>query len=117
MTNTRITDPEVMEFRYPVRLEQFAVRKDSGGAGQWKGGDGIIRELRFLEPVSLTVLAEHRWTAPYGLSGGEPGQPGRQYIIRKDGATQELSGSAGAEMTPGDRFVIETPGGGGFGCE
>jgi len=115
MTNTRITDPEVMELRYPVRLERFAVRRGSGGAGQWPGGDGIVREIRFLQPVSLTVLAEHRRTAPYGLAGGAPGQPGRQTLLRADGTTEPLDGSGGAEMGPGDRVVIETPGGGGYG--
>ncbi|HEX8530171.1 MAG TPA: hydantoinase B/oxoprolinase family protein, partial [Cytophagales bacterium] len=115
MTNTRITDPEVMELRYPVRLERFAVRQGSGGAGQWRGGDGILRDIRFLEPVSLTVLAEHRRTAPYGLAGGAPGQPGRQMIIRADGTVEPLDGSGGAEMRAGDRVVIETPGGGGYG--
>ncbi len=115
MTNTRITDPEVIELRYPVRLERFAVRRGSGGAGMWRGGDGIIREIRFLKPVLLTVLAEHRRTAPYGLAGGEPGQPGRQTIIRADGATEPMEGSSGAEMQPGDRIVVETPGGGGCG--
>jgi 5-oxoprolinase (ATP-hydrolysing) len=115
MTNTRITDPEVMELRYPVRLERFAVRRGSGGAGLWPGGDGILREIQFLQPVSLTVLAEHRRTAPYGLAGGEPGGPGRQTILRADGTVELLDGSGGAEMRAGDRLVIETPGGGGYG--
>jgi 5-oxoprolinase (ATP-hydrolysing) len=115
MTNTRITDPEVMELRYPVRLERFAVRRGSGGAGRWRGGDGILRDIRFLQPVSLTVLAEHRRTAPYGLAGGEPGQPGRQTILRADGTVEPLDGSGGAEMRAGDRIVLETPGGGGYG--
>ncbi len=115
MTNTRITDPEVMELRYPVRLERFAVRRGSGGAGQWRGGDGILRDIRFLQPVSLTVLAEHRRTAPYGLAGGAPGQPGRQTILRADGTVEPLDGCGGAEMRAGDRVVIETPGGGGYG--
>lgn len=115
MTNTRITDPEVLEFRYPVRLERFAVRPDSGGTGQWRGGRGILRQLTFLEPVSLTLLSQHRQQAPYGLAGGQPGQPGNQYIIRRDGTQEPLAGMDQADMQGGDTIVIETPGGGGYG--
>lgn len=115
MTNTRITDPEVLELRYPVRLDRFAVRAGSGGVGRYCGGHGIIRQLTFLEPVSLTLIAQHRTQAPYGLAGGRPGQVGQQRIIRRDGTTESLDGTARAEMQPGDAVVIETPGGGGYG--
>ncbi len=115
MTNTRITDPEVLEFRYPVRLERFSIRVGSGGAGKWRGGNGIIREICFLEPVSLTILSQHRVVAPYGLAGGKPGKKGRQWIIRKDGSRVPLLGIDGKEMQKGDTIVLESPGGGGFG--
>ncbi len=115
MTNTRITDPEIMELRYPVRLEEFAIRKGSGGAGRWRGGDGIVRKLCFLEPVSLTLLSQHREVAPYGMEGGENGKMGRQYLIKKDGLTLPLPGIAKVEIEEGDRIIIETPGGGGWG--
>ncbi|MDZ7848112.1 MAG: hydantoinase B/oxoprolinase family protein [Owenweeksia sp.] len=77
-----MTDPEIMELRYPVRVQRFAIRRNSGGPGKWRGGDGVIRELKFLDPVTLTVLTQHRKVRPYGLKGGEIGQPGRQFIIR-----------------------------------
>jgi 5-oxoprolinase (ATP-hydrolysing) len=115
MTNTRITDPEILEFRYPVRLERFAIRDNSGGHGAHTGGNGIIREMRFLEPVSLTLLAQHRNTSPYGVAGGNAGLPGEQWIIRRDGRQEKLEGMAGATMAEGDRIVVLTPGGGGFG--
>lgn len=117
MTNTRITDPEVLEFRYPVRLMRFAVREDSGGAGKWKGGDGIIRDLMFLEKVSLTLLTQHRQEVPFGMQGGAAGQPGCQYIVRKNGVREDLESVGQAQMQAGDRIVIETPGGGGFGSD
>jgi 5-oxoprolinase (ATP-hydrolysing) len=115
MTNTRITDPEVLEHRYPVRLERFAVRAGSGGAGQWRGGDGAVRELTFLEPMSLSLLSQHRVERPYGLEGGEPGQPGRQRLVRASGEIEELAPIDGCEVGPGDRLILETPGGGGWG--
>jgi 5-oxoprolinase (ATP-hydrolysing) len=115
MTNTRITDPEVVEHRYPVRVERFAVRAGSGGRGRWRGGDGVVRELVFREPVSLSVLTQHRIAGPYGMEGGEPGAPGRQTVVRASGETFELKPVDGCEMTPGDRLVLETPGGGGWG--
>ena len=114
MTNTRITDPEVFELRYPARLEAFSIRKNSGGKGKWRGGDGILRKITFLEPVALTLLSQHRKYAPYGLEGGEEGKPGQQYIIRKNGHHEMLSGIDKSEILPGDCLVIETPGGGGF---
>jgi 5-oxoprolinase (ATP-hydrolysing) len=115
MTNTRITDPEVVEHRYPVRVERFAVRRGSGGAGAWRGGDGAVRELTFLEPMSLSVLTQHRVERPYGLEGGDPGLPGRQRVVRASGEGVELGPVDGVEVEPGDRLVLETPGGGGWG--
>jgi len=115
MTNTRITDPEILEQRYPVRVERFAIRRGSGGAGRFRGGDGLLRELCFLEPASLSVLTQHRRVAPYGIEGGEPGARGRQRVIRVSGETLELDSLDGAEVAEGDRLVMETPGGGGAG--
>jgi 5-oxoprolinase (ATP-hydrolysing) len=115
MTNTRITDPEVLEHRYPVRLERFAIRRGSGGAGRYHGGDGAVRELTFLEPVSLSLLSQHRIEVPYGMAGGEPGQPGRQRLVRASGEVEELASVDGREAGAGDRLILETPGGGGWG--
>ena len=115
MTNTAITDPEVLEHRYPVRLERFSIRRGSGGDGRWRGGCGVIRELRFLAPVSLSVLTQHRREGPYGLNGGRPGQPGRQRLLRAEGEVVELASVDGREVEPGDRLLLETPGGGGWG--
>ena len=115
MTNTKLTDPEELERRYPVRLHQFAIRIGSGGAGTWRGGDGIIREIEFLEPVQATLLSQHRAVAPYGLDGGEPGKTGRQTLIFADGRTEALPGIFTRAMQPGERIRIETPGGGGVG--
>jgi 5-oxoprolinase (ATP-hydrolysing) len=115
MTNTRITDVEVLEHRYPVRVERFAVRTGSGGAGEWHGGDGVVREIRFLQPMSLSLLAQHRVERPYGMAGGEAGAPGRQRVVRADGEVLELRGTDACEVQPGDRLVLETPGGGGWG--
>jgi 5-oxoprolinase (ATP-hydrolysing) len=115
MTNTRITDPEVLEHRYPVRLERFAVRRGSGGAGQFRGGDGVVRELTFLEPVSLSLLTEHRRAGPYGLAGGAAGAPGLQTLVGPDGSRRVLPSAAAAELAAGCRLILETPGGGGYG--
>lgn len=115
MTNTRITDPEVLEARYPVRLLRFAVRTGSGGAGRERGGDGVVRELRFLEPVALSILSQHRREAPFGVEGGAPGARGRQRLLCADGRIVELRGIDQAEVEAGDRLVLETPGGGGWG--
>ena len=115
MTNTRITDPEVVEHRYPVRVERFGVRAGSGGAGAHRGGDGAVRELTFLAPMSLSVLTQHRAEGPYGLEGGQPGAPGRQRVFRAAGETVELGSVDGMEVEPGDRLLLETPGGGGWG--
>jgi 5-oxoprolinase (ATP-hydrolysing) len=115
MTNTRITDPEILEHRYPVRLERFAIRRGSGGTGRWQGGDGAVRELTFLDSVSLSLLTQHRVERPYGKEGGEPGLPGRQRLVRASGEIVELAPVDGCEAGPGDRLVLETPGGGGWG--
>ncbi len=115
MTNSRLTDPEVLEWRYPVVLESHRINRGSGGAGRHKGGDGTIRRIRFLEPMSAALLSNHRIVAPFGLEGGAPGAVGRQWVERADGRIEELSGCAKTEMAPGDVFVIQTPAGGGFG--
>jgi 5-oxoprolinase (ATP-hydrolysing) len=115
MTNTRITDPEVMEARYPVRLERFAFRKGSGGAGRWKGGDGLVRCYRFLAPLTVSLLTQRRDTRPYGLCGGEPGVSGRNRLRRASGGEEDLPGRATLRVDVGDLLIIETPGGGGFG--
>lgn len=114
MTNTKLTDPEELERRYPVRLHQFAIRSGSGGAGHWRGGDGIIREIEFLEPVQATLVSQHRIVAPYGMNGGEPGKTGQQTLIGIDGKQEALPGIFTRAMQPGERIRIETPGGGGF---
>jgi 5-oxoprolinase (ATP-hydrolysing) len=115
MTNTRMTDPEVLELRYPVRLEEFAIRRGSGGAGRWHGGDGAVRRIRFLEPMTAVIVSSRRNVAPFGLEGGDDGAVGRQWVERAGGAHEVLTGTDSAELQPGDVFVIETPGGGGFG--
>ena len=115
MTNTRITDPEILEHRFPVRLERFAVRRGSGGAGRHPGGQGVVRELTFLEPMSLSILSQHRTQGPYGLHGGAPGSPGRQRIVGASGEVTMLGPVDSCEVAPGDRLVLETPGGGGYG--
>jgi len=116
MTNSRLTDPEVLEWRFPVRVESFAIRRGSGGRGRWRGGDGVVRRLRFLEPVTLSVLAGHRRVPPFGLEGGEPGLTGRNFVERASGEVEILGAQATVELHAGDAFVIETPGGGGFGA-
>ena len=115
MTNTRITDPEILEFRYPVRLDHFGIRKNSGGKGLWNGGDGIKRVISFLEPLDITVLTQHRKEEPYGLDGGEPGKTGQQYLVRKNGEKVILQGIDASQVEAGDSITILTPGGGGFG--
>ena len=115
MTNTRMTDPEVFELRYPVRLEKFAIRRGSGGAGQWQGGDGVVRRIRFLEPMTAVIVSSRRDVAPFGLDGGTDAAPGRQWVERAAGGRDVMTGTDQAELAPGDVFVIETPGGGGYG--
>jgi len=116
MTNTRITDPEIFEFRYPVRLEEFSIRKNSGGKGQWKGGNGIIRKIKFLDKVSLTILSQHRKEQPYGIKGGGKGESGKQYIVKENGEQLMLKGNDQIELLAGDQVCIETPGGGAYGA-
>ncbi|MGA4966160.1 hydantoinase B/oxoprolinase family protein [Streptomyces pseudogriseolus] len=115
MTNSRLTDPEILEWRLPVRLEEFAVRRGSGGAGRWRGGDGAVRRIRFLEPMTVSTLSQHRRVPPYGMAGGAPGATGANRIERADGTVTRLAGSDSADVGPGDVLVIETPSGGGYG--
>ena len=115
MTNSRLTDPEVLESRYPVRLEKFEVRKNSGGAGEFNGGDGMHRQIRFLEPMTAAMISGHRIVPPAGVKGGGNGQCGVNRVIRKDGQVEGLEGLAQVEMETGDVFDIQTPGAGGFG--
>jgi 5-oxoprolinase (ATP-hydrolysing) len=117
MTNTRMTDPEVLETRFPVRVDEFSIRQGSGGAGMYKGGNGIVRKLRFMEPMTATVLSSHRDTAPHGASGGQAGSTGENSVIRADGSVERLKGNDIAQMKAGDVFVLKSPGGGGFGKE
>jgi 5-oxoprolinase (ATP-hydrolysing) len=115
MTNSRLTDPEIMETRLPVRLDQFAIRRGSGGTGAHRGGDGVVRAVTFLESMRANILADRRRVPPRGIAGGSDAQAGRNWVERVDGTVEMLSATASADMAPGDRFVIETPGGGGFG--
>ena len=116
MTNSRLTDPEILEWRYPVRLESYTIAPGSGGAGRWHGGNGGVRKIRFLEPMSASILSNNRVVPPFGMAGGEPGRCGRNYVERADGRIEELGYVASTDMAPGDVFVIETPGGGGYGA-
>ena len=115
MTNSRLTDPEILEWRFPVLLESFEIREGSGGAGAHHGGDGARRRVRFLEDMDVMILANHREIAPYGLAGGADGATGRNWLERADGTRVEMSGTDRTHAGPGDVFVIETPGGGGYG--
>src|SRR5688572_23404060 len=115
MTNSRLTDPEVLEWRFPVRLESFEIRHGSGGRGRWRGGNGAVRRMRFLEPMTAAILSGHRLVRPHGLAGGEPGEPGKNYVLRIDGRRTELGPFDQTEMAAGDVFVIQSPGGGGYG--
>ncbi|MGE0770557.1 MAG: hydantoinase B/oxoprolinase family protein [Cyclobacteriaceae bacterium] len=115
MTNTRITDPEIMELRYPVRVERFEIRKKSGGNGKWKGGCGVVRELSFTQPVEATLLTQHRKEKPFGLKGGEAGACGQQFIVSASGKRISIKGQDIRNLRAGDRIVIKTPGGGGYG--
>ena len=115
MTNTRLTDPEVLEFRYPVLLEDFHIRKNSGGKGQWKAGDGIRRTIRFLEAMDLTLLTGHRRVPPFGLAGGEPGQVGENWARRRDGRMERLQGCDATVIDADEAITIQTPTAGGYG--
>ncbi len=115
MTNSRLTDPEVLEWRFPVLLESFAIRRGSGGAGRHRGGDGVVRRIRFREAMTAAILSGHRRVPPYGLAGGAPGALGRNWVERADGGIERFGGTHAIDVAPGDVFVIETPGGGGYG--
>jgi 5-oxoprolinase (ATP-hydrolysing) len=115
MTNSRLTDPEVLEWRFPVRLEGYEIRVGSAGSGRWHGGNGGRRRLRFLEPMTVSTLSGHRQVPPYGMAGGEPGALGRHWVERADGSVTPMQGSDSVEVGAGDVFVLETPGGGGYG--
>ena len=116
MTNSRLTDPEVLEFRFPVRLEAYEIRHGSGGAGQWRGGEGGVRRVRFLEPMTASILSNGRVHGAFGMAGGHDGQTGLNRVVRASGQAEELGHIAQVEMQPGDVFEIQTPGGGGFGA-
>jgi N-methylhydantoinase B len=115
MTNSRLTDPEVLETRYPIQVESFSLRSDSGGKGKYTGGNGVIRRLNVIEPMTANILSSHRLIPPFGLDGGDSGKVGRNWIKRENGTEENLGNTATVEMQPGDVFIIETPGGGGFG--
>ena len=115
MTNSRLTDPEVLEFRFPVRVDSYEIRPGSGGAGKWRGGDGGTRKVRFLESMTASILSNGRHHGAFGMGGGSAGEVGRNSVVRADGSVETLDHIGSAEMQPGDVFVVETPGGGGFG--
>ena len=115
MTNTRLTDPEILEFRYPVVLEDFHIRKGSGGKGKWNAGDGIVRTIRFLEKMEYTILSGHRRIQPFGMAGGEDGQIGENWVRRKDGRMDRLKGADATVVDAGEAIIIQTPTAGGYG--
>ena len=115
MTNSRLTDPEVLEWRFPVLVETFAIRGGSGGEGTWQGGDGVIRRIRFREPMTAAILSNRRIVPPFGMAGGRPGLVGGNRVVRRDGRVEALGATAAVEMAEGDVFEIQTPGGGGYG--
>jgi 5-oxoprolinase (ATP-hydrolysing) len=115
MTNSLLTDPEVLEWRLPVLLESYRIRPGSGGPGRWHGGSGGTRRLRFAEPMTVTTLTGHRRVPAFGMAGGQPGALGRHWIEHPDGTTTAMAGCDSVRVEPGDVFVIETPGGGGYG--
>lgn len=115
MTNTRLTDPEILEWRFPVILDSFSIRRGSGGKGKYRGGDGVIRRVKFREQMTASMLSGHRVVPPYGMKGGSQGRLGRNYVERVDGSVIEQGGTDSVEVYDGDIYVIETPGGGGYG--
>ena len=117
MTNSRLTDPEVFEFRFPVRLESYEIRQNSGGSGQWQGGHGGVRRVKFLETMTAGILSNGRLHGAFGLDGGEPGAVGINRVVRANGQVEALAHIGQVEMQPGDVFEIHTPGGGGFGAK
>jgi 5-oxoprolinase (ATP-hydrolysing) len=116
ITNSRLTDPEILESRYPVLIDAFRVRRGSGDRGRWSGGDGVVRRIRFRESMVVAVLANSPVIAPFGREGGNPGIVGKTYIQRADRETENLGSCGQREVRPSDAIVIETPGGGGFGA-
>jgi len=116
MTNSRLTDPEVLELRYPVLLERFEIVRGSGGEGKWRAGDGTLRVIRFLERMDCAILSGFRKARPFGLKGGAPGQPGENWVRRNDGRLERLKGSDQTVLDPGEAIIIKTPTGGGFGA-
>jgi 5-oxoprolinase (ATP-hydrolysing) len=116
MTNSRLTDPEVLEWRFPVFVDSFAIRHGSGGAGRWRGGDGSVRRLRFREPMAISLLSGHRRIPPYGMAGGRPGALGRNRVERAEGMVVDLPGAGSVDVDVDDVLVVETPGGGGYGA-
>jgi 5-oxoprolinase (ATP-hydrolysing) len=115
MTNSRLTDPEILEAKFPVLVREFAVRFGSGGAGRHRGGNGVVRRLQFRAPLSVALLANHRRVAPFGLAGGQPGAVGAAWIRRANGLVDELGATAYFDVNAGDELTIVTPGGGGYG--
>jgi len=115
MTNSRLTDPEVLEWRFPILVDDFRIRTGSGGSGRHNGGNGVRRALKFLEPMTASILSGHRIVPPYGMAGGKPGEVGRNSVRRVSGEREELGGTGSVQMEAGDVLIIETPGGGGFG--
>jgi 5-oxoprolinase (ATP-hydrolysing) len=115
MTNSRLTDPEILELRFPVQLMSYSIKPDSGGSGRWRGGNGGIRKIKFLEAMTASILSNGRSHPAFGAHGGGAGAKGVNYVLRMDGSTLNLSHADKADLQPGDVFVIETPGGGGFG--
>ena len=115
MTNSRLTDPEVLEWRFPVMVEAFAIRRGSGGDGTWRGGNGVVRRVRFLAPMTAAIVSNRRRVPPFGMAGGGPGEVGCNRVIRIDGGIEALDATAAVQMAAGDVFEIQTPGGGGYG--
>jgi 5-oxoprolinase (ATP-hydrolysing) len=115
MTNTRLTDPEILEFRYPVVLESFSVRRGSGGRGKWNGGDGTLRTMRFREAMDVSLLTGHRIVPPFGLEGGSSGECGENWVRRADGRLERLAGCDQTVVEAGEAIIIKTPSGGGYG--
>jgi 5-oxoprolinase (ATP-hydrolysing) len=115
MTNSRLTDPEILEARFPIRIKEFRIREGSGGSGRWTGGDGVVRRIEALESLSAAILSGHRRVPPFGLAGGGPGEVGRNTRIAANGAVMDLGSTAEFTLEPGDEVLIETPGGGGYG--
>jgi 5-oxoprolinase (ATP-hydrolysing) len=115
MTNSRMTDPEVLEARFPVLIREFSIRRNSGGNGLYRGGNGVVRSIEFRAPMQAAILSNNRRIGPFGLQGGTSGKTGRNYILRQDGHTEAVSSTSELQLETGDTLIIETPGGGGYG--